>query len=54
MDELEAVLRTSAKDLGDPGRDTIYGDGRVDAAAALVAPVPDPLPTLDPPARCQR
>jgi subtilisin family serine protease len=50
VDELEAVLRASAKDLGDPGHDLVYGDGRVDAAAALTAPVPDPLPNLDPPA----
>ena len=49
VDELEAVLRASAVDLGDPGHDTSYGDGRVDAAAALVEPVPDPLPNLDPP-----
>ncbi len=50
VDELEAVLRASAVDLGAPGHDTLYGDGRVDAAAALVEPVPDPIPDLDPPA----
>ena len=50
VDELEAVLRTSAVDLGDPGHDTRYGDGRIDAAAAMTAPVPSPLPDLDPPA----
>ena len=50
VDELEAVLRASAVDLGTPGHDTLYGDGRVDAAAALVEPVPDPIPDLDPPA----
>ncbi len=50
VDELEAVLRASAADLGDPGHDTVFGDGRVDAAAALLEPVPDPLPELDPPA----
>ena len=33
-----------------PGHDTTYGDGRVDAAAALAEPVPDPLPNLEPPA----
>ncbi len=49
VDELEAVLRASAVDLGDPGHDTTYGDGRVDAAAALTEAVPDPLPNLDPP-----
>lgn len=46
--QLEAVLRASATDLGTPGRDDHYGSGRVDAAAALVAPVPSPLPDLDP------
>ena len=50
VDELEAVLRASALDLGEPGHDTTYGDGRVDAAAALVEPVPDPIPDLEPPA----
>ena len=35
---------------GAPGHDIVYGDGLVDAAAALVAPVPDPIPNLDPPA----
>ena len=50
VDELEAVLRASAADLGDPGHDLVFGDGRIDAAAALLEPVPDPLPNLDPPA----
>lgn len=45
---LEAVLRTSAVDLGTPGRDDHYGSGRIDAAAALAAPVPSPLPDLEP------
>ena len=49
VDEVEAVLRASAVDLGAPGHDIVYGDGLVDAAAALVAPVPDPIPNLDPP-----
>ena len=44
------MLRASAVDLGAPGHDIVYGDGRVDAAAALVEPVPDPIPNLDPPA----
>lgn len=48
VDELEAVLRASAVDLGDPGWDLLFGDGRIDAAAALVEPVPDPLPDLEP------
>jgi subtilisin family serine protease len=46
--KLEAILRTSAVDLGDPGRDNLFGSGRVDAAAALDAPVPSPLPDLEP------
>ncbi len=48
--QLEAVLRASALDLGPVGPDVVFGDGRIDAAAALVEPVPDPLPNLDPPA----
>ena len=46
--ELEAVLRASAVDLGDPGRDNVYGSGRIDAEAALAEPVPFPLPDLEP------
>jgi subtilisin family serine protease len=46
--ELEAVLRASAVDLGDPGRDNVYGSGRVDAEAALAEAVPSPLPDLEP------
>ena len=38
--ELEGVLRASAVDLGDPGRDDHYGSGLVDAAAALAAAGP--------------
>jgi subtilisin family serine protease len=48
VDELEGVLRASADDLGDPGRDDHYGAGLVDAAVALTAPVPSPLPDFDP------
>lgn len=33
--EVEQVLRLSAVDLGDPGRDNIYGDGFVNAANAM-------------------
>ena len=36
-DEVETVLETTAADLGDPGYDTWYGHGRVDAAAALAS-----------------
>ncbi len=48
VDELEAVLRASAADLGEPGWDPLFGDGRIDAVAALTEPVPDPLPDLEP------
>ena len=33
--QVESILFTTAKDLGDPGRDIYYGWGRVDAAAAV-------------------
>ena len=46
--ELEAVLRAAAVDLGDPGRDNVYGSGRLDAEAALAEAVPSPLPDLEP------
>lgn len=48
VEEVEAVLRASAADLGEPGWDPLFGDGRIDAAAALTEPVPDPLPDLEP------
>jgi subtilisin family serine protease len=46
--ELEGVLRAGAVDLGEPGRDDHFGAGLVDAAAALSAPIPSPLPDSDP------
>jgi len=33
--QVEAVIRTSADDLGKPGRDDFYGDGRVNASKAV-------------------
>lgn len=36
-DELRAALEASARDLGEPGRDPLFGAGRVDAAAAVAA-----------------
>ena len=48
VEELEAVLRASAFDLGEPGRDDSYGSGRIDAAAALDEAIPDPIPDLEP------
>jgi hypothetical protein len=35
--QVEAILRSTAKDLGSAGVDNIYGYGRVNAAAALAA-----------------
>jgi len=40
--ELEAVLESTAADLGAAGRDATFGAGRVDAAAALAAALPPP------------
>jgi subtilisin family serine protease len=37
VDEVTDLLAKTAKDLGDPGRDPLYGFGRVDAHKALVA-----------------
>lgn len=36
VDQVEAILRQSAKDLGAPGRDDVFGYGRVDAYQAAV------------------
>jgi thermitase len=45
-DEVEHMLESTAKDLGDPGWDPIYGWGRLDigavAEAAYLASVPEP------------
>jgi subtilisin family serine protease len=40
LDQLELVLTSSAVDLGDPGKDNIYGHGRIDAAAAVASVTP--------------
>ena len=37
--KVDSILYTTAKDIGDPGRDIYYGYGRVDAAAAVAAAV---------------
>ena len=37
VDEVTDLVAKTAKDLGDPGRDQLYGFGRVDAHQALVA-----------------
>jgi len=39
-DDVRALLDTSAKDLGDPGRDQYFGFGLVDLAKALAPPIP--------------
>jgi subtilisin family serine protease len=36
-DELEAIIESSADDLGDPGRDPVFGAGRINARRALEA-----------------
>jgi serine protease len=45
--EVEHRLELTARDLGPPGRDSYYGAGLVDAAAAL-APLPAPAPAPTP------
>lgn len=56
-DEVIALLRDTAVDLGPPGPDSSFGAGRLDAAAALRAaqaraqaptPTPAPLPAVPP------
>jgi thermitase len=37
VDEVTTLLEKTAKDLGEPGLDPLYGYGRVDAHLALVA-----------------
>ena len=49
-----ARLRSTAKDLGEPGRDDVYGDGRLDLARAVqglrpaARTIPVPGPTTSP------
>jgi hypothetical protein len=43
FEEVRDLIRSSAKDLGDPGFDVYYGYGRIDAAAALDATEPSEL-----------
>jgi len=49
--EVEAVLESSAADLGDPGFDPVFGNGRVDALAAVLlaggqTPIDNEPPTV--------
>ena len=50
--EVEQVLKTTADDLGDPGPDTSFGSGLVNAHQAVLAAYgqPPPLPDTTPPA----
>lgn len=50
IDEVTNLLGSTAKDLGDPGRDQLYGFGRVDAHQALVAANDGIDPALQDPA----
>ena len=43
-DEVLALLASTAADLGDAGRDPVYGYGLVDAYAAAAAAVPERMP----------
>jgi subtilisin family serine protease len=43
-DDLRAILTKTARDLGAPGRDDLFGAGEADAYAAVTATVAAPLP----------
>jgi subtilisin len=45
-DEVRQILINTAHDLGTAGRDTWYGYGLIDAAAAVQAPTPTPQPSV--------
>jgi hypothetical protein len=46
LEEIETALKATAVDLGDPGRDDLYGYGRIDAPAALAWAPPDTTPPV--------
>ena len=48
-DEVRSVIESSADDLGAPGRDTSYGEGRINAHNALAMVTPGGAPTPLPP-----
>jgi len=43
-DEVVALLASTATDLGEAGRDSVYGYGLVNAYAAAAAAVPERMP----------
>jgi subtilisin family serine protease len=43
-DEVLALIASTATDLGDAGRDPVYGYGLVNAFAAATAAVPERMP----------
>jgi len=45
-DEVRAILMRTARDLGAPGRDDLFGAGEADAYAAVSAVVPAPAPPV--------
>ena len=45
-DQITSVLQNSADDLGTPGRDDIYGYGRINALRALSMVNPNPAPAV--------
>jgi subtilisin family serine protease len=46
-DEIEQVITTTARDLGEPGRDNLFGAGCIDMSAALAVVQPPYLPTTE-------
>jgi len=46
IENIRDILHSTAEDLGDPGYDTVYGYGLIDAAAALLAIVAPDLTDL--------
>jgi serine protease len=49
LDAVEALVATTV-DLGDPGRDTTFGEGRIDLSAAVAVPPGPATGATDPPA----
>lgn len=48
--EVETAIKATALDLGDPGRDNIFGDGRIQPPLALTWLPPDTTPPIATPA----